>query len=750
MLLNKKQLFFRDLFRSRKMLSWLKKICWILFFLLCMIKLYAQSEVIPGLFTTYQQNGRILWVIPDSLLGRDMSLTTTILEGAGRKKKSADAKFGYQGDRFGPRILRWEEEKERIILKEIRSYVDTSGSYSLGSLLSEREMPLTLQEFEILGCEKTGKIIDVTEWLRDGKLWGLQPFSFLIGIGSEREGRVTAIFGTPESVIVRSERIYEAVERTPATSANGEVTRWKLGCCLRLLPRHLMQVRYASSGVGYFTVPYAHMEPGSCQVISDRVVKRWRLEVADRDTARYRRGELVEPRQKIRIYIDRSFPEKWRPYVLRAVNNWNALFERSGFKNAIAGLMAPDSAGFTLDNSALSWIVYKASPMENAYGRPFVDFRTGEILSCHIAVFHSVFDMLCQWYIAQTGESEEEFPDELAGRLLEMVVSHEVGHVLGLTHNFYGSSLCETEQLRDAVFLHRHGYGSSIMDYMRMNYAVQPEDGVDMSDRIPRIGAYDSLAIEWGYRYFPGLASEEIQEKLSVWIEKKQLERKYRFQDSGGNLPEAQAEDLGCYSLETAELGMCHLKRLLRDTLRNNGRLSVESWNLAIRKQYSEYINQAFTYLGGIRKCWGNDSVIVVAVGREEQQDALRFLQTYVLESGKDLPREWWEDWGRETVRRLVEKADYFVGYDREYSVTEYIRDLGKIFRNVSGEECWGRFLIWCYTDCLMEYIQTERNRYPEVVALMEEQLKVMYRKTDKEKDVFWKAWRKNVNSIWK
>ena len=79
MLLNKKQLFFRDLFRSRKMLSWLKKICWILFFLLCMIKLYAQSEVIPGLFTTYQQNGRILWVIPDSLLGRDMDEKKNLL-----------------------------------------------------------------------------------------------------------------------------------------------------------------------------------------------------------------------------------------------------------------------------------------------------------------------------------------------------------------------------------------------------------------------------------------------------------------------------------------------------------------------------------------------------------------------------------------------------------------------------------------------------------------------------------------------
>ncbi len=56
-----------------------------------------------------------------------------------------------------------------------------------------------------------------------------------------------------------------------------------------------------------------------------------------------------------------------------------------------------------------------------------------------------------------------------------------------------------------------------------MNYAVQPEDGVDMSDRIPRIGAYDSLAIEWGYRYFPGLASEEIQEKIVCLDRKKQL-----------------------------------------------------------------------------------------------------------------------------------------------------------------------------------------------------------------------------------
>lgn len=86
MLLNKKQLFFPGPVQVPENIILVEKNLLDSFFLLCMIKLYAQSEVIPGLFTTYQQDERILWVIPDSLLGRDMSLTTTILEGAGRKK----------------------------------------------------------------------------------------------------------------------------------------------------------------------------------------------------------------------------------------------------------------------------------------------------------------------------------------------------------------------------------------------------------------------------------------------------------------------------------------------------------------------------------------------------------------------------------------------------------------------------------------------------------------------------------------
>lgn len=719
---------------------------------------YGHAEVIPGLFTIYRENGRILWAIPEQMMGRDMSLTTTILEGADRKMKSADAKFGYAGDRFGPSIIRFEMKDDCVVVKQVGDYLFVSEEHPLKERFEESVSPIVLQKFKILQRKNYAAVIDVTEWLHEGQLWGLRPFCFLLGIGVEQKSNVTDIVGLPDGVIVRSEREYDAAGPMPGTSAGGEVTRWKIGCCLNLLSCNLMRVRLASSNVGYFSIPYLSLnDDNKLGPEKMQVIKRWRLEVADCDTARYNRGELVEPCRPIVMYVDRKFPRKWWPYILKAVNNWNAVFERAGFKNTIEGRIAPDSAEYMLDNAALSWIVYKAGPMENAYGRPFIDFRTGEILSCHVAIFHSVFNMLCRWYVAQIGEEPDSLSEDIAGKLLEMVVTHEVGHTLGLTHNFYGSSLYDTHELKDSALMEKYRHGSSIMDYMRLNYAADREDGLSVSNRIPKIGAYDSLAIEWGYRCFPGLSLNEERTRLSAWLKEKLHERRYRFQDASVVMPEAQAEDLGRVSLETAEIG---IKRLIAlgivepdmDKWGWGAWAVTDNRNQAVRDQYSEYINQALTYIGGRRKCWDMDSVLLMTVGKKEQQSALSFLQTYVLDENTEWPLKWREEWAKKVIADLVGRTKYVAECMRsgnsDYSVEEYIDDIRNILIARDMMNVWNQFQLWYYTDCVANFIKNNSKQYPEVAALLGRNLWKMKRDLKRQKGVDWENWRNSINLI--
>lgn len=134
-------------------------------------------------------------------------------------------------------------------------------------------------------------------------------------------------------------------------------------------------------------------------------------------------------------------------------------------------------------------------------------------------------------------------PDSLQYELIKLVLTHEVGHTLGLEHNFLGSSHYSIEQLRDNEFLNRNGIGTSIMDYVRCNYALRPGDKVDLKNRRVRIGKYDRWAIEWGYRIFPGKDAREREKNRRSWNEKQQQNPWLHF--SAGVDVESQMEDLG-------------------------------------------------------------------------------------------------------------------------------------------------------------------------------------------------------------
>src|ERR1043165_5488850 len=128
------------------------------------------------------------------------------------------------------------------------------------------------------------------------------------------------------------------------------------------------------------------------------------------------------------------------------------------------------------------------------------------------------------WYFVQAAAVDPrarkmEFDDELMGQLIRFVSSHEIGHTLGLRHNFGSSAATPVEKLRDKKWVEANGHTASIMDYARFNYVAQPEDSITEIGLFPRIGEYDNWAIEWGYRLIPGVknATEETP-VLNKWI----------------------------------------------------------------------------------------------------------------------------------------------------------------------------------------------------------------------------------------
>ncbi|MDD6554489.1 MAG: DUF5117 domain-containing protein, partial [Bacteroidales bacterium] len=210
-----------------------------------------------------------------------------------------------------------------------------------------------------------------------------------------------------------------------------------------LLPKTPMLARLFDPRVGYFSDRFERYTDAQQHVESKRFITRWRLEPKDSaDAARLARGELVEPKKPIVYYIDPATPKQWRPYLIQGVNDWQKAFEKAGFKNAIRAEEWPDSIdSMSMEDARFSVIRYLASPIPNAYGPQIHDPRSGEILESHICWYHNVMKLVHHWYMIQAGNLDEaarkmKFDEELMGQLIRFVSSHEVGHTLGLRHNF--------------------------------------------------------------------------------------------------------------------------------------------------------------------------------------------------------------------------------------------------------------------------------------------------------------------------
>lgn len=414
-----------------------------------------------------------------------------------------------------------------------------------------------------------------------------------------------------------------------------------------LLPRKPMQPRYYDERVGFFTRQYVDFEKNPQGVESVRMATRWRLEPKPEDVEKYKRGELVEPQKPIIFYIDPATPKKWLPYLIQGVNDWQAAFEKAGFKNAILAKEAPlNDPEWSLEDARYSAIVYKPSDVPNASGPHEHDPRSGEILESHINWYHNVMLLLRNWYFVQAAPNDErarkmQFDDELMGQLIRFVSSHEVGHTLGLRHNFGSSSTVPVEKLRDKKWVEANGHTPSIMDYARFNYVAQPEDNISDKGLFPRIGDYDKWAIEWGYRWYPEAKSAEDEVAIlnKLTIERLKDQRLWFGRETNPDDPRSQNEDLGDNAVKASTYGIKNLQRIVPNLATWTKEPNENYDNLG--KLYNEVVTQFGRYIGHVSKNVGGimetpktveqTGAVYEFVSKEQQKEAMNFLNKQVF-----------------------------------------------------------------------------------------------------------------------
>ena len=408
--------------------------------------------------------------------------------------------------------------------------------------------------------------------------------------------------------------------------------------------------RYFDPRVGYFTDRFNSYTDEQQRVEGKTFVTRWRLEPKPEDVEKMRRRELVEPQKPIVYYIDPATPKQWRKYLIMGVEDWQKAFEKAGFKNAIQAREWPENdSTMSMEDARYSCIRYLASPIANAYGPNVHDPRTGEILESHICWYHNVMSLVHDWYMIQASSIDEaaqkmNYDEELMGQLIRFVSSHEVGHTLGLRHNFGSSSTVPVDSLRSKAWVEANGHTPSIMDYARFNYVAQPGDGISRTGIFPRIGDYDMWAITWGYK--PMLdAKDELQDHkmLEPMVLESLKNRRLWWGDGEGEYidPRRQTEDLGDDPVKASHYGILNLK-LLADNLRRYTLddekdiydENIQTMYYQIRTQLLRYAGHVTRNIGGYLvepKTQGMGGDVYEPQPLDKQKAALKFIDEQFL-----------------------------------------------------------------------------------------------------------------------
>ncbi|MDP9077074.1 MAG: zinc-dependent metalloprotease [Bacteroidota bacterium] len=606
------------------------------------------TKVAWGLFSCYKVDDKYYFEIPDSLLDREMLVVTRMVKAP---PGLTQLTHQYGGEQLNQQVWKWSRHGDQIFIKVPGYSIRGGDNGQMKEAVANSNLETILAAFTIKARSENGKGV----LIEAGNFFNSDAPAIGISASMKRTYKVFDLDNTrsyidtiktfPINIETTVVKTYRSAE-SPSDNSNGAIT-FELNTSIILLSKIPAKPRLYDNRVSYISQHQTDFGTDAQKSVVTSYIHRWKLE--PKDEAAYERGELVEPKKPIIFYIDPATPAKWVPYLIKGVNDWQKAFEAAGFKNAIIGRRAPttdEDPGFSTEDVRYSVIRYYASDQENAYGPHVADPRSGEIIESHIGWFYNQMKELHDWYFIQTSAANPaarsaKYSDEVMGELIRYTCSHEVGHTLGLPHNWGSSSAYPVDSLRSRSFTSSHGTAPSIMDYSRFNYIAQPGDGVTQFS--PKIGEYDLWAIKWGYSWFPGNQSPEQEKQLlDVWTNERAGNPLYFFgQEFTDYDPRIQNEDIGDNAIKAGLYGIANLKRELPNLQAWSFEKGKDYGNLKdlynqVLAQYERYLDHVVPYIGGMyvtNKTQEQKEKSFDFVNQHDQQKAIEFLSREAFET---------------------------------------------------------------------------------------------------------------------
>ena len=584
-------------------------------------------EEIKGFFVTYRdpESNQIFLKINKDQLKKEFIYFAHVTNGIASTGK-------VKGSYADEGIFKIEKDFNNLRFSRVLTtfYYDENNplSRSKGTNLSNS----TFQVSEILAQneEDTEFLIEITPLLLSEKLTPLLPVyssddphsGFSWGQINSSKSRVKDVFNYETNTDFEVEYVIDSSLSSDYDSedvADPRNVNIQLRYSFIEMPKNNFEPRIANQSIGYFSERITDLTSKDITPYKD-LIGKWNLRKKNPDK------ELSEPVKPITFWIENTTPFELRDYIKRGVLAWNIAFEAAGFKNAIEVKIQPDNAEWDAGDiryNVLRWTT-SPDPMFGGYGPSMTNPRTGEILGADImlewvyltnrinydAVFneHSEHKNCDSSSYIQDGmilaEAIELNDPKIIEQAIIRLTLHEVGHTLGLNHNFKGSYLHDIESVHKPEITSKVGVTASVMEYPAINLAPLGTKQGDYYDTIP--GPYDIWAIKYGYT--PDLTESELKEIIS-----EQHKPEYMFANDSEDMrypgrgidPRAMINDLTndpiTYAVQRIEL-VNHSQENIVSKLSKNAD-SFEEFRLAHRifiREYSRSLEVISRHIGGV------------------------------------------------------------------------------------------------------------------------------------------------------